>query len=482
MSLSVALSAALTGLSAAQRGTQTVAGNVANAATPGYGARRLDLAVADVGAGVRVTGEARLVDPALLADRRLGDAAAGQAGTAAELLSRALSLLGDPGTDDGLSARVGDLEAAFIAAASRPDDQARLAALLDAAQGLAGALKAAGDGVQDLRADADAEIAAAVDRLNAGLAEVDALNDAIRRGGSASQGVNGLIDQRQAAIDRIADLVPVRVLPRDAGGVALYTPDGLALLETAPVRFEFSPTATITADMTLASGALSSVTRDGLPISTDGRATSLSGGRIAALFAFRDGAAQALQTDLDALAQDLIARFEDPTLDPTLVAGDAGVFTDGGGALDLLDTVGLASRIGVNAAVDPAAGGALWRLRDGIGAAAPGPIADSALLTALSDRLTEVRTPPATAALSRAAGFGDQTGDVAAYLATALIRAEQTASFTAARTEALTDAERANGVDTDQELQKLLLLEQAYAANARVIRTVDEMLDLLAEI
>ena len=35
------------------------------------------------------------------------------------------------------------------------------------------------------------------------------------------------------------------------------------------------------------------------------------------------------------------------------------------------------------------------------------------------------------------------------------------------------------GVDTDREMQDLLQIEKAYAANAKVIQTVDEMLDLL---
>jgi len=32
-------------------------------------------------------------------------------------------------------------------------------------------------------------------------------------------------------------------------------------------------------------------------------------------------------------------------------------------------------------------------------------------------------------------------------------------------------------VDTDYELQNLLLIEQSYAANARVIQTVGDMID-----
>ena len=39
-----------------------------------------------------------------------------------------------------------------------------------------------------------------------------------------------------------------------------------------------------------------------------------------------------------------------------------------------------------------------------------------------------------------------------------------------------------DGVDTDAELQRLLLIEQAYAANARMIETVDDMMQALLRI
>ncbi len=57
--------------------------------------------------------------------------------------------------------------------------------------------------------------------------------------------------------------------------------------------------------------------------------------------------------------------------------------------------------------------------------------------------------------------------------------AEQKLTFAAVRA---TEAEQflmADGVDTDRELQRLMLIEQAYAANARVLQTVDDMMNAL---
>jgi flagellar hook-associated protein 1 FlgK len=55
-------------------------------------------------------------------------------------------------------------------------------------------------------------------------------------------------------------------------------------------------------------------------------------------------------------------------------------------------------------------------------------------------------------------------------------------SFAAASMTELTRIELAQGVDTDAELQTLMLVEQAYAANARMIEVADEMMQTLLRI
>lgn len=46
----------------------------------------------------------------------------------------------------------------------------------------------------------------------------------------------------------------------------------------------------------------------------------------------------------------------------------------------------------------------------------------------------------------------------------------------------LQDALLADGVDNDREMEMLLQIEKAYAANAKVIQVVDEMLDQILRI
>ena len=62
------------------------------------------------------------------------------------------------------------------------------------------------------------------------------------------------------------------------------------------------------------------------------------------------------------------------------------------------------------------------------------------------------------------------------------VTVEDQLTFAQSRATTLQEQEQVHGVDTDQELQNLLLIEQSYAANARVIQAIDDMLATLMEL
>ena len=59
------------------------------------------------------------------------------------------------------------------------------------------------------------------------------------------------------------------------------------------------------------------------------------------------------------------------------------------------------------------------------------------------------------------------------------LSADARQSYSAARQTSLTDQQLKDGVDTDAELQNLITIEHAYSANARVIKTVDDLIQQL---
>lgn len=486
MSLSAALGAATSGLAVTARATEVASDNIANALTPGFARREIALAaraLGGVGTGVAVESVARATDARATAARRAADAESGSGDVLAAAEARLAAAFGAPDDPGALPARITALETALARAADTPESAALQTAVLGAARDLAGALNRAAGETRALREEADATVARLAADLDSTLQRIVRLNREIVAAGPDSRDLPGLLEARDREVDRVSALVPVRVAARDGGAVALYTPGGAVLLDGRAARVGFAPATVITADMTLASGALSPLTLDGDPVAAGAEGGPLGGGRLGAWMTVRDSTAPAADVQLDAVAAELIERLSDPAVDPTLAPGDPGLFTDAGGPLAALYVPGLAARVAVNAAVDPAQGGAVWRLRDGIGAAAPGPVGEDDTLRAMIAALDDRAAAPADTGLAGSFGLAGLAGGVAGLRLQAEARAEEAAAYAAGRQRRLAEAESAAlGVSSDDELARLLRLEQAYAANARVVATVDAMLQTLMEI
>ena len=283
-------------------------------------------------------------------------------------------------------------------------------------------------------------------------------------------------------IDEISKIIPVREVSRGNNKIDLITDEGVFLLAGDAREITFTPANAVTPTASLANGELSGLTVNGADLTPGtGNSTSPKQGSLAGLFAVRDEIAPELQTKLDGLARDVIERFEN--IDPTLAPGEPGLFTDAGAALDGSQEAGLAERIEINALVDPDQGGEVWRIRDGFGAASQGAAGNADYIRSMLDSLTALKAPPATTGVSGEVSAINAVANVTSAIGAARISAEVSLAATSARTQSVLDAENAaTAVDTDQELQKLLVIEQAFAANARVIQTVDRLMQNLLEI
>ncbi len=484
MTIGGTLASALSGLTAASKRAELVSSNIANATTPGYGRRQLQVTARTVGTsgqGVAIVGVDRSVNPALISDRRLAQSAQGQADTKSAFYQRIETLMGTPDQAYSVNGRVAALDTALTEAVSHPEAEPRLNAVLNAAKGVATSIVAIGKDIQYARTAADTEIASQVQQLNAALERTSKLNVQIRRGFGVGQDTSALQDQRQQVIDQIAKIVPLREVQQSDGSVSLYTTTGGVLVDGIPSVFGFTRTSVISPAMTLQSGGLSGLTLNGVTTATAGESSVILGGSLAGNFAVRDDLAVTAQTQIDAVARDLVERFQDSGLDATRATGDPGLFTDSGLAFDPQNEVGLAQRLTVNSKVDPAKGGALWRTRDGLGASVPGIVGNSALLTDLRSALTAERTPASGGFMAGARSFSALASDLLSTTASNKLSAQGEAIYAAARLDTFTSMEAQGGVDTDQEMQDLLQIEQNYAANAKVIKTVDDMIKTLMD-
>ena len=106
MSISSALSNAVSGLNASARAAGVASTNLANALTPGYGPRALELMSQSSGnrGGVSVVGITRNVDQGILSDRRLADSQLASSETRSQFVAQLERIVGTP--DDGPGIRL----------------------------------------------------------------------------------------------------------------------------------------------------------------------------------------------------------------------------------------------------------------------------------------------------------------------------------------------------------------------------------------
>lgn len=481
MSLSSAFSNALSGLTVTSRRAEIVSSNIANASTEGYSRREAVLSALTLGngygSGVTISGITRSVNASVVADRRLSDASVAGYTAQTETLSRVESLIGTADSETTLASQISAFEAALVTASSDPTSEVRLDAAVGKLKSVADTLNQQSEGIQALRQEADADIADQVAWLNDALSQVQQLNADITSANQSGLETVALLDQRQQIVDQISSVVPVREIARDNGQIALISSGGAVLLDGKAYELSFEAANTVTADMTVEAGGLSGLSLNGTALDLNN--FRLDGGSLGAAFALRDGTLVEMQSGLDEIAADLITRFEASGVDPSLGSGAAGLLTDAGQPLDLADLPGLAGRIAVNAAVDSDQAGASWHLRDGLGAVTQTSSGDSGQIDrwidALSAQQTLVSGGTSRTAVEHASAY-------AASVSSTRVASEDDLSFATARWQTLKEAELATGVDTDAELQTLLVIEQAYSANARVMQGIEDMMQTLLEI
>ena len=486
MSLSIALTGALNGLRISSKRAETVASNVGNAGVDGYARRSVEVTPLQpplVGSRLNVVRNEHAPSVTL---RREADGQAAGAGVLSEFWSGLDVRLGDPDSAQSLSARLVAFEAATVDATARPGSPERLAAVSQTADDLARAISDASDDVVARRSATERAISTEVDGLNADLHAVRDLNIEIARASATKDGTTRatLEDQRSVVLDRISDRVGIRVLQRDLGAIAVISEGGQILLDGNVQEVSFSGALLVEPDDTVVGGSLHRPMVGDREIPTPPRPTHIGGGRLEALFRLRDEDAPAAQAHLDGLARELIARFSDSGVDPTLTGTEPGLFADS----DVGGTEppeGLAGRLIVNPLANPGTPGGHWRIRDGFGAAAmrddSAPVGN---LDAMLDALSAVQAPADAAAFGTAPRtVGGLASGVKSLFSSMRARADDVAATAAAtaRTAAARDAE-ASGVDVDEEMRRLIEIEQSYAAAAKVIEAVDEMMDRLTRI
>lgn len=487
MTLSAGMQAALSGLSTTAERTAVVSRNVANVGDSSA-SRKIANLVSLPGGGVRLATITRASNAALL-DKMLG--ATSDAGTQraiADALDQLDQTVNDPELDASPGALVAKLAAAIQTYATTPQSSAAAQAAVNAATDLARSLNDASAAVQQVRSQADADMAAGVGTLNKLLGQFETVNAAIVDGTRRGADVTDYLDQRDQLLAGISEQVGVRTVARGDNDMAVYTDGGVTLFDGRARTVSFAATPIYTPTMTG-----KAVYVDGVPI-TGNSGTMLSGsGRLAGLATVRDEVAVTYQSQLDEVARGLVEAFAESDQSATPSLPDVpGLFTYSGAsgipAAGSLIT-GLAGSLSVAASVDPSKGGNPALLRDGGIAGdsdyvsnASGGAAYSDRLQQLLDGLNTARSFDPDAQAGTSATIGDFASSSVSWLQSARQSAVNDADYNDTLLQRSADAlSKETGVSLDEEMTLLLDLERSYQASSKLISTIDNMLTALLQ-
>ncbi|MCQ8185510.1 flagellar hook-associated protein FlgK [Parvularcula maris] len=535
MSLTTALFNAKSGLASTQRQVAGTSNNIANARTPGYVAQEARITAnntAGIGSGVSASVVRSPVDSILLRDVRAEAGKLSLIDVRAGAIQQLAQVSGDPGDERSVASSLTKLETAFQRLYDSPERPELQREVFFAARDLTDKFAAAQDAIKTSREAADREIAVGVATVNDALSSIADLNLKIAEGlGNPDIEVSGIMDERDRLIDVVAEQIGIRTFTRDRGEVVITTTEGVTLLDGTPREITFTRTTSIDASTRIDAtpSLLSGLEVDGFGIEPGPLAgpQALRSGAIAGHFLARDVDLITYQEQLDALAKEVVVLFQQSDAQvaalrygafnggPEAPVDVPGLFTDLGNGVDPTatdaDIIGLASRLRVNDLVNPdAPGGDLTRLRTGIVATfrddaatldfstfpptVGGPAYDnpgSPTFDGYTDQLEKFLT--GLAAPRPFAPNGGLTSETslqafASEFASGIQTDRANLEVLSERSRVIFDTleirrQNENGVNVDEESEKLLELEQAYAANAQVINVIARMFDeLLARV
>ena len=328
MSLTQALTSALSGLQVNQASISMVAANVANADTPGY-TRKVVNQVPTGGSssiGVRVSDIQRQIDLYIQRQLRVENAGASYADTRARMYSQLQEIYGQPGSDTALESVYNSFTSALQVLSTSPDDPGARTAVVNSAQLLTQQLNQLSASIQGQRANAELAISDAVNSANEAMTQIASLNQQIAGSTPGDSATAALQDQRDSYIDQLSQLMDINVMAGDRGQVSIFTSSGTQLVgaQAAQLRFDavgtMTPASQWSADPSQRGvGTIMLVPPSGAPVDLI-QNRSIRSGTIAAYLQMRDQDLVQAQNQLDALAAGMAQALSDKTTAGTAVS------------------------------------------------------------------------------------------------------------------------------------------------------------------
>jgi len=472
----------------------TIARNITNASTPGY-SREIANVVDNPYGGADVASITREANSALLdqvnsstSESASQSAIATGLATLAQTVSDSASMTSSGATQNGASpsAMLANLQGALSTYEADPSNDSVGEAVVSAAGDLTASLNSGAAAVQQVRSQADANMAASVATINSLLNQFTQLNATVVNGLQSGADISSPQDSEDSILTQLSQQVGISTTTNANGSVSIYTDSGVTLFQDVPQTLSFTPSPTLTAGI---NG--NPVTVDGIPITGASAPMAIQSGALAGLAQLRDTIAPEYQAQLDQISGGLVNAFAETDQTGGTAPALPGLFTFPGatGVPSTTQVTGLSSQIEVNPNVDPSQGGDVDLLRDG-GISDPGSATytyNTTGSTGYTGRIQQmVSAIGATQSFDPSAGLGasdslsDYANNSVGWLQGQNQQATDAASYqSSVVTQATSALSNATGVNLDTEMTNMLNIENSYTTSAKLLTTVNDMFSAL---
>jgi flagellar hook-associated protein 1 FlgK len=326
----------MSGLQANQAALSIVSSNIANSQTPGYvsqSVNQVEVASGTDGASVSVTGVNRQLNQFVQTQLRTETSGGAYADQMASVLTQLQSVYGSPGAAGSLETAFSNFTTALQSLSTTSGSSSSQISAASAAQALAQQLNATTQGIQTLRTNAEQDLNISVGQANAAMSQIAQINTALQGLSTTDPTAATLMDQRDAAINKLSQLMDIRVSTTGNNQTTVYTSNGVELVGVQASKLTFNSQGTLSANSQWNSnpalsstGTITCTLANGATV--DMIATnSISSGQIAADVTLRDKALVQAQAQVDQLAASISGGLSDTTTAGTPVTGPPAGFS-----------------------------------------------------------------------------------------------------------------------------------------------------------
>jgi flagellar hook-associated protein 1 FlgK len=336
----------MSGLRANQAALSIVSSNVANAQTPGYvteSVNQVEVATGDTGASVSVIGINRQLNQFVQAQLRSETSGGAYADQMANVLTQLQSVYGTPGSAGSLESAFSNFTTAVQSLSTTSGSSSSQIGAASAAQALVQQLNATTQGIQTLRTNAEQDINISVGQANSAMTQIAKINTQLQGMSSTDPSAATLMDQRDAAINQLSQLMDVRVSTTGNNQTTVYTSNGVELVGAQASTLSFNSQGTLSANSQWNSNpALSSAGTITCTLANGAKVdmiatNSISSGQIAADVTLRDKTLVQARAQVDQLAASISSALSNTTTAGT--AAPAALAPKAGFDLDLTNVL-----------------------------------------------------------------------------------------------------------------------------------------------